>query len=46
MLSLILALSIQAAPVQPSYVITDIDAGYNQAAYDACVDSSDEVDCE
>ena len=27
-------------------VISDADAGYNQAAYDECVDSSEDLDCD
>jgi len=29
-----------------STVITDAEAGYDQAAYDACVDSAEDQDCE
>lgn len=30
----------------PSYFLSDSDAGYNQAAYDECVDSVDSKDCD
>jgi hypothetical protein len=26
-------------------VLSDADAGYNQAAYDACTDSAEDLDC-
>lgn len=29
-----------------SSVISDADAGYDQAAYDACMDSATDSDCE
>lgn len=39
------SLSAQAADL-PQTKITDKKAGYDQAAYDACVDSSEDLDCE
>jgi len=39
------SLSAQAAEL-PQTKLSDEQAGYNQAAYDACVDSSEDLDCE
>jgi hypothetical protein len=28
------------------YILSDYEAGYDQAAYDACVDSNESMECE
>jgi hypothetical protein len=45
MLSLTLLILSMTTPT-PGYILTDFEAGYDQAAYDACVDSAEEVSCE
>lgn len=43
---MLITLALLLASPAPATVLTDLEAGYDQAAYDACVDSSEEVDCE